>query len=59
MAVEFDAGYPFAQVYAPADAGFVCLEPMTAPANALISGDQPAAWRPASASPPASPSHVT
>lgn len=30
LSVRFDDGYPFAQVYAPPDASFVCLEPMTA-----------------------------
>ncbi len=34
----FEEGYPFAQVYAPAGGGFVCLEPMTAPGNALVQG---------------------
>jgi aldose 1-epimerase len=32
-------GYPYAQVYAPAGEDFICFEPMTAPANALISRD--------------------
>jgi galactose mutarotase-like enzyme len=36
--VVFERGYPFAQVYAPPDAAFVCLEPMTAPGNALVRG---------------------
>lgn len=31
-------GYPVAQVYAPAEADVVALEPMTAPVNALVSG---------------------
>jgi aldose 1-epimerase len=31
-------GYPYAQVYAPADREVVCFEPMTAPTNALASG---------------------
>ena len=39
ITVELVDGYPFAQLYAPADPGVVCFEPMTAPANALISGD--------------------
>jgi galactose mutarotase-like enzyme len=26
-------------VYAPPGAGFACLEPMTAPTNALVAGD--------------------
>jgi galactose mutarotase-like enzyme len=37
--VEFVAGYPFAQVYAPPGDDLVCFEPMTAPTNALESGD--------------------
>lgn len=37
--VEFAEGYPVAQVYGgPAD-DFVCFEPMTAPTNALVTGD--------------------
>jgi galactose mutarotase-like enzyme len=39
IVVDFVAGYPVAQVYSPADAGFVCFEPMTAPTNALCSGE--------------------
>jgi aldose 1-epimerase len=31
-------GYRYAQVFAPAGAEFVCLEPMTAPVNALVDG---------------------
>ncbi|MCU1449456.1 MAG: Aldose 1-epimerase [Acidimicrobiales bacterium] len=41
VSVEFDEGYPFAQVYSPAGARFACLEPMTAPTNALVTGDCP------------------
>jgi aldose 1-epimerase len=37
--VEFTSGYPYAQVFAPPGKGLVCFEPMTAPANALESGD--------------------
>jgi aldose 1-epimerase len=40
--VEFGDGYSLAQVYAPLGTGdepYVCFEPMTAPINALISGD--------------------
>jgi aldose 1-epimerase len=37
--LEFLEGYPFAQVFAPAGEELICFEPMTAPANALISGD--------------------
>jgi galactose mutarotase-like enzyme len=31
-------GYPFAQIYAPADTNAVAIEPMTAPTNALVTG---------------------
>jgi galactose mutarotase-like enzyme len=36
--VTFDRGYPYAQVYAPDDDDVVAFEPMTAPTNALVSG---------------------
>jgi aldose 1-epimerase len=39
LGVEFLEGYPFAQVYAPADQALCCFEPMTAPTNALATGD--------------------
>jgi aldose 1-epimerase len=39
ITVVFEEGYDFAQVYAPPGHDFICFEPMTAPANALISGD--------------------
>ncbi|MGI9117847.1 MAG: aldose 1-epimerase [Gaiellales bacterium] len=39
LEVAFGPGFPCAQVYAPADAAFVCFEPMTAPTDALRSGD--------------------
>lgn len=39
IAVDFVEGYAFAQVYAPADRDLVCFEPMTAPTNAIASGD--------------------
>lgn len=38
VAVVLGDGYRYAQVFAPADADFVCLEPMTAPVNALVAG---------------------
>jgi len=41
VTVRYDAGYPYAEVYAPAGAGFVCLEPMTTPTNALAHGPCP------------------
>jgi aldose 1-epimerase len=33
--VDFERGYPYAQVFAPAIADVICFEPMTAPADAL------------------------
>jgi len=38
--LRFEQGYPLAQVYAPAGEDFICFEPMTAPTNALVSGDR-------------------
>jgi galactose mutarotase-like enzyme len=37
----FDRNYGFLQVYAPPEQNFCCLEPMTAPTNALASGSCP------------------
>jgi galactose mutarotase-like enzyme len=34
--LAFEAGYPYAQVFAPADDAVIAFEPMTAPANALV-----------------------
>jgi galactose mutarotase-like enzyme len=39
VTVTFGAGYEFAQVFAPAGQEFICFEPMTAPCDALNSGD--------------------
>jgi len=39
VTVTLEEGYPFAQVYSPAGAAFGCLEAMTAPTNALVTGD--------------------
>ncbi|HEU4656249.1 MAG TPA: aldose 1-epimerase [Capillimicrobium sp.] len=39
VAVAFEAGAPYAQVYAPASEGVVAFEPMAAPTNALVTGD--------------------
>jgi aldose 1-epimerase len=36
--VSFGEGFPFAQVYAPDDDDVIAFEPMTAPTNALVSG---------------------
>ena len=49
VVVRLDAGYPFAQVYAPAHDDVICFEPMTAPTNALVSGDG-LTWVPAGSS---------
>jgi aldose 1-epimerase len=39
LTMRFTEGFSFAQVYAPPGHDFICFEPMTAPSNALISGD--------------------
>jgi aldose 1-epimerase len=39
IVVRFDEGFPAAQVFAPSAADVVCFEPMTAPTNALATGD--------------------
>ena len=39
LALTFVSGYPVAQVYAPEESQFICFEPMTAPVDALISGE--------------------
>jgi aldose 1-epimerase len=39
IAVEFDAGFPYAQVFAPPDQAVICFEPMTAPVDALRTHD--------------------
>jgi aldose 1-epimerase len=49
IVVRLDAGYPFAQVFAPAGDDVICFEPMTAPTNALVSGDG-LTWVPAGSS---------
>jgi aldose 1-epimerase len=38
LVLVLDEGYRYAQVFAPPGTGFVCLEPMTAPVNALVDG---------------------
>ena len=38
ITVEFLAGYPYAQIFAPNAQEFVAIEPMTAPTSALTSG---------------------
>lgn len=39
LELRLGEGYPFAQIYAPADADAVAIEPMTAPTNALLGGE--------------------
>ena len=39
LAVTFGEGFPYAQVFAPPSGDVVALEPMTAPANALVTGE--------------------
>ena len=39
LTLELVAGYGCAQVFAPRGGHYVCFEPMTAPANALRSGE--------------------
>jgi galactose mutarotase-like enzyme len=41
LRLALDTGYPFVQVYAPDTHAFCCVEPMTAPTNALVTGDHP------------------
>jgi aldose 1-epimerase len=36
---RFTDGFTYAQIYAPPEKQFICFEPMTAPTNALNSGD--------------------
>jgi aldose 1-epimerase len=39
LIVRLTSGYPAAQIYSPPGAQFICFEPMTAPTDALRSGD--------------------
>jgi len=41
LTVTFDAGYPFAQVYAPSRREFACIEPMVTSVGALGHGGAP------------------
>ncbi len=47
IAVEYGDGYPVAQIFAPPGEDYVCIEPMTAPANALNGADEAMQWVPA------------
>jgi aldose 1-epimerase len=41
ITLNFESGYLFAQVYAPRGKQYACIEPMTAPTNALAEGGCP------------------
>ncbi|MEP6622940.1 MAG: aldose 1-epimerase [Acidimicrobiia bacterium] len=41
LRIDSDAAYPWRQVFAPSGRSFCCVEPMTAPTNALVTGDHP------------------
>jgi aldose 1-epimerase len=45
--VQYTAGYPVAQIFAPPSTDYVCIEPMTALANALEGPDDELRWVPA------------
>jgi aldose 1-epimerase len=42
--VEYLTGYPVAQIFAPPGQEYLCVEPMTAPTNALAGPDDALAW---------------
>jgi len=44
IAVQFAEGFPVAQVFAPPGTDYICIEPMTAPANALNGPDGALEW---------------
>lgn len=46
IAIDYVGGYPVAQIFAPPGEGYVCIEPMTAPANALNGPDDAMQWVP-------------
>ncbi len=37
--LELEDGFPYGQIYAPPEHDYICFEPMTAPTNALRSGE--------------------
>jgi aldose 1-epimerase len=45
--MEYLTGYPVAQIFAPPGQEYVCVEPMTAPTNALAGPDGALVWVPA------------
>jgi galactose mutarotase-like enzyme len=46
ISVEHRSGYPVAQVFTPEAADFICFEPMTAPVDALSTGERLPVARP-------------
>lgn len=44
ISVEFLGGYPVAQVFAPPGTDYLCIEPMTAPVNALLDAPASLPW---------------
>jgi aldose 1-epimerase len=44
ISVELSDGYRVAQIFAPPGEEYVCIEPMTAPVNALAGPDRELAW---------------
>jgi aldose 1-epimerase len=44
--VQYTDGYPVAQIFAPPGADYICIEPMTAPGNALSGPDRELEWVP-------------
>jgi aldose 1-epimerase len=46
ISVEYLTGYAVAQIFAPPGQEYVCVEPMTAPANALAGPDGALTWVP-------------
>jgi galactose mutarotase-like enzyme len=44
--VHYSDGFPVAQIFAPPGQEYVCVEPMTAPGNALAQADSRLEWVP-------------
>ena len=47
IALEYTKGYPVAQIFAPPSQDYICIEPMTAPTDALNNSDGALRWLPA------------
>ena len=46
ISVHYGDGYPVAQIFAPPGEEYLCIEPMTAPTNALRGPDDGLEWVP-------------